>query len=179
MPSLASDLAALRAGEISYPVFSRRTDRWVGGMARSFARGLAGVSAPIDVSDLEQLARLEVWNATSIYRYRCALCNRDAETASALARHSRERHGRAAEAKPPFVRYVYGRVGNVLFHEVRRHRRRQRWSGAMPAHDPISPADQHAIVLFAEYVEQARRDLGPAALRLMEELLGMRGLKSS
>lgn len=182
----AADLLELREGRVDFRAFLGRHGDYVRRMVRVAARPIVRRTRPlganpIELQDLDQVARVEIWLAVHEYGWCCPACPRAADSPEGLERHSIRAHGASLPPRGDIFRFVHGRVGRALDHEVRRYVRRGRFWGVLPTEveEDVSverwrggaqEPDQEARAELSAVVAEARRVLGARAEEILERL---------
>ncbi len=166
-----SDLLALRAGAVSFPEFLRVHRRYFERQAEYFGKRAAWARAPLDLSDLEQIAMVACWHAVRHYHWQCSACGRITKSAQEFRAHVAKSHKRAVSPRLTMTEYVHGRVGSALDHEVTRYVRRLKFTGDLPKHfESADHATPEALVAYRELVEQVSTALDPIDRVVFEAL---------
>lgn len=168
------DLWALREGEADFnrAVVRGPLSDYLQRMSTYYNRRGTWAQAPLEVEDLLQIARLELWSSVRRYRLRCTVCPKYASTREAFLKHMATRHpDKAPIPRPTLMRWVHGCVGRALDHEVRRYTRRRKFHGEMPIRLPAIGADQESAAELAWLIAAAQKSLGPTEQVVFQRLL--------
>lgn len=178
-------LYAFKRNEITFEAMLTEVDARLLGLARWHHRRWQRsftTTRRVEVEELHQVARLALWQAVVDYRWRCALCARDALTEADFAAHSTLRHGGKATASPTLPRWVVGRVGNAVLGEIRSTVKRSKKRPVIYENDAVSedrgriydapiPADQEVRIDLARLIEQAGPRVEERARKIRAALL--------